>query len=74
MHNIACGSSTAMWFEEIVERRDRLCERGRTEFDDIVKTVGTMLWCKRPIWNCTKVVIMDIGFCVTKGLLELRKK
>ena len=33
-----------------------------------------MLWYKRPIWNCGNVVIMDSGFCVTKGLAELRKK
>ena len=35
---------------------------------------GTMLRCTGPIWNCAKVVIVDSGFCVTKGLAELRKK
>ena len=63
-----------MWFAEIVEGRDRPCEHGRTEFGEIVKTVVTMLRFTRPIWNCAKVIIMDIGFCVTKGLVELRKK
>ena len=33
-----------------------------------------MLRRTRPIWNCAKVVIMDIGFCVTNGLVELLKK
>ena len=63
-----------MWFAEIVEGRDLPCERGRPEFDDIGKTVRTMLRCTRPIWNCANVVIMDSGFCVTKGLVDLRKK
>ena len=73
-HNIACGLSTIMWFAEIVEGRDRPCEHGRPEFDEIGKTLGTILRCTRPIWNCAKVVIMDSSFCVPKGLVELRKK
>ena len=73
-HTIACGFSTNMWFEEIVEGRDRPRGRVRPEFGDIGKTVGRMLWWTRPIWNCAKVVIMDSGFCVTKGLVDLHKK
>ena len=49
-------------------------ERGRAEIDGIGKTVETMLRCTRLIWDCAKVVIMDSGFCVTKGLVELWKK
>ena len=33
-----------------------------------------MLRCKRLIRNFEKVVIMDIDFCVTNVLVELRKK
>ena len=40
----------------------------------IGKTVGTILQCKRPIWNCVEMVIMDSGFYVTKGLVDLREK
>ena len=63
-----------MWFAEIEEGRDFPRERGRPGLDDIFKTVGTMLRYTRPIWNCAKLVIMDSGFFVTKGLVELRKK
>ena len=63
-----------MWLAEIVEVRDRPRERGRPEFDEIHKRVGTMLRCTRPIWDCANVVIMDSGFCVTKGWVDLRKK
>ena len=51
-----------MWFAEIVEGRDCPSERGRPDFDEIVKTVVTMLRCTIPIWNFSKVVIMDSGF------------
>ena len=73
-HTIACGFSTIMWFAETVKRRDIPRERGIPEFYEIGKTLGTMMWCTRPIWNCAKAVIMDSGFCVTKGLGDLRKK
>ena len=48
-HNISCGLSKIMWFTEIVEGIDRPCKRGRTEFDDIGQTVGTMMRCTGPI-------------------------
>ena len=57
-----------------MEGRDRPRERGRPEFDEIVKTVGKILRCTRPIWKCAKVVNMDSGFYVTKSLVEIWKK
>ena len=50
-HTIACGLSTVMCFAEIVEGRDRPGGRGRPEFDEIVKTVVTIMRCTRPICN-----------------------
>ena len=74
MHTIACGLLKIMWFSDIVEGRYRPRERGRPEFDNIGKTVVTILQCKRPICNCARVVIMNSEFCVTKGLVELQNK
>ena len=73
-HTIACGLSTIMWFSEILEGRDRPCGSGRPEFDEIGKTLVTMLWFTRHTCNCAHVVNMDSGLCVTKGLVKLRKK
>ena len=70
-NTIACRLSTITFFAEIVEGRDRPCERRRIQFDDIGKT---MLQCTRPIWNFAKLFIVDSEFCVTKGLVELQKK
>ena len=57
-----------------MEGRNLLCERGRSEFGEIEKTVGTMLRYTRPIWNFENVVIMGSCFCVTKGLVEIYNK
>ena len=57
-----------------MEGRDLPCECVRPEFDDIGNTVGIILRCTMPIWNCAKVVIIDSGFYVTKGFVELQKK
>ena len=73
-HTIACGLLTTMWFAEIVEGRDLPRGRERSEFDEIGKTVVTMLRCTRLICNCSNFVTMDSGLCATKGLVNLRKK
>ena len=70
-HAITCVLSKIMWFVEKLEGRYCPRERGRPEFDDIGNTVGTMLRCTLPLWNCTKVITMDTGFCFTNGLVEL---
>ena len=50
-HPFGNDRHTIMWFAEIVEGRDRPCGRGRPEFDEIGKTVVTIMRCTRPICN-----------------------
>jgi hypothetical protein len=38
------------------------------------KTVGLLLRLSKPIWDSGKVVILDSGFCVLKGIVELKKR
>lgn len=38
------------------------------------KTVGLILHHTQSIWNMSKVVVLDNGFCVLLGITELRKK
>ena len=49
---------------------------GRTEFDTHtnMKTVGLMLRITRALWSSGKAVIMDSGFYVLRGLLDMRKR
>ena len=38
------------------------------------KTASLLLHLTKPIWGSLKVVVLDSGFCVLKGIVELRKK
>ena len=42
--------------------------------NQILKTVGLILRMMKTIWHSSRVVIMDSGFCVLKGLVELAKR
>jgi hypothetical protein len=63
-----------MFQVELVEGKARPRELGGHEHDNLGKTVGLLLRITKPIWNRVKVIILDSGFCVLKGLIELKKK
>jgi hypothetical protein len=73
-HTVACAKSGVLWQVELVEGKDRPRQLGPPEFHDLGKTVGLMLRLTRPIWHTGKHVVMDSGFCVLKGIIEMRKK
>jgi Transposase IS4 len=73
-HSICCGLSSIMFEVELVEGKDRPTDRGPPEFNHLGKTVGLLLRMTRSMWGSGKVVVLDSGFCVLKGLIELRKK
>lgn len=73
-HTICCGVSGIMFAIELVEGKDAPPERGAPMFDEFGKTVGLLLRLTQSIWYSGKVIILDSGFCVLKGLIELKKK
>ena len=73
-HTIACGTSGVLYSVEIVEGRDEPKEAPAKDFSELGKTVGLLLRLTRSIWGTSKVVVLDSGFCVLKGISELRKK
>lgn len=73
-HTIACGLSGILFWSELVEGKDRPKQLGKLEFQEMGNTTGTMLRCTKPIWNMGKVVVMDSGFCVVRGICELMKR
>jgi Transposase IS4 len=74
-HTICCALSTIMWHAEIVEGKDRPTQLGQKEFNDLGgPTVGLMVHMTKPIHHTGKVVVMDSGFCVAKGIVEMEKK
>ena len=74
LHTIACALSGILFFAEMVEGKDRPRQLGKKQFAELGKTVGLMLRMSRPLWGTGKVVVMDSGFCVAKGLCEMYHK
>ncbi|KAL7578819.1 hypothetical protein ACA910_016040 [Epithemia clementina (nom. ined.)] len=73
-HTVCCCTSGIMWGIELVEGRDRPRNLGAQEYDDLGSTVGLLLRMLTPIFYKGLLVILDSGFCVLKGIIELRKK
>ena len=74
-HTICCALSTIMWHAEIVEGKDWPSQFGPKEFNELGgPTVGLMVRMTKPIHHTGKVVVMDSGFCVAKGIVEMEKK
>jgi Transposase IS4 len=72
-HSVACGKSRLMWGIELVEGKDapagvpkEFAERGGS-------TVGLLLRMMKPFFYTGMCLVLDSGFCVLKGLIELRK-
>ena len=72
-HSICDGITNIMYGIEIVEGKDAPAEREKSEYSEKGPTVGLLLRLCKSLYNTGKVVILDSGFCVLKGLIELRK-
>jgi hypothetical protein len=73
-HSICCGLSGIMFGVELVEGKDCPNERPPKQFDNLGKTVGLLLRLCKPLWGTAKMVVLDSGFCVLKGIVELKKR
>ena len=69
-HTIACGLSWIMFGVELVEGEDAQKEitQGLTK-----GTIGLLFRLTTILHNTGKVVVIDSGFCVLKGLVALCK-
>ena len=72
-HSICCALSGIMYWIELVEGKDRPPELGLPEYSSLGKTAGLMLRMCQSIYHSGKLVILDSGFCVLKGIIELKK-
>lgn len=70
-HTIACGHWNMMFQVERVKGKDFPKEQPRLEFNNLGKTVGLLLCLTRPLWGTGKIVVLDSGFCVLCGIVEL---
>jgi hypothetical protein len=72
-HSVCCALSGIMFSIELVEGRDRPRQLGPAEHNSLGKTVGLMWRMCKPLFHSGKVVILDSGFCVLQGIIELKK-
>ena len=72
-HAIACGESRILFFMEMVEGKDKSSHLPQ-EHADLGSAIGLMLRCTKPLQGTGKVVVLDLVFCVLKGVVELKKR
>ena len=71
-HTVCCSLSGILWQMELVEGKDSPSEI-IPKYNNQGKTVGLLLRVLEPIFTGGNVVILDSGFCVLKGIVELKK-
>ena len=72
-HTECCSLSGILWEMELVEGKDSPLEI-IPKFNNQGKTIGLLLHVLEPIFGKGMVVILDSGFCVLKGIVELKKR
>ena len=70
-HSICCGLSGIMFGIEMVEGKH--CPPELNTDPKNKKTIHLLLRLCKSIYGAGKIVILDSGFCVLEGLIELRK-
>ena len=70
-HTICCGVTGIMFGIDLVEGKDRPTERPLDENANLGSTVSLLLRMCKPLYSSGKVVVLDSGFCVLKGIIKL---
>ena len=75
-HSVCCSMSGIMWGMELVEGKDAPCagEHPKPKHNNLGNTVGLLLRILEPIFGRGSIVVLDSGFCVLKGIVELKKR
>jgi len=71
-HTACCALSTIMFVIELVEGRDAPPEIPK-QFNAEGKTAGLLLRMLQSYFHTARYIVLDSGFCVLKGITELRK-
>ena len=72
-HTVCCSLSGILWQMELVEGKDAPSQLV-PKFNNQGKTVGLLLRVLEPIFGKGHMVVLDGGFCVLKGIVELKKR
>ena len=68
---VCCSLSGILWQMELVEGKDSPSQI-ITKFNNEGKMVGLLLHVLETIFAMGMVVILDSGFCVLRGIIELK--
>lgn len=72
-HRICCVESGIMFGIELVEGKDHPMQLRRGIGDEHSPTVGLLMRLTKLLHGTGKVVMLDSGFCVLNGIIELKK-
>ena len=73
-HCLLCISGI-LFVVELVEGKAHLRQASPLEFEDLIrKSVGLFFHMVKSYFSTGRYVLLDSGFCVLKGLTQLRKK
>ena len=70
---VCCSLSGILWQMELVKGKDSPSEI-IPKYNNQGKTVGLLLHVSEPIFTRGNVVILDSGFCMLNGIVELKKR
>ena len=62
-----------MFVIELVCGEDHPKELGKPQYKELSKTIGLLLRMLSSVFNTGRYLVLDSGFCVLKGLIELRR-
>ena len=73
-HTICCGICGILFHVEVVEGKDRPPQLPKLNENKFGNTVNLLLRMCSSIYGSGRIVILDSGFCVLKGIIELAKR
>ncbi len=72
-HTIEGALSGILYDLEIVKEKDQPQEM-RSGFNEMGTTSGLLVCLTNKLWRTGKIVVLDSGFCILQGLVELKKR
>ena len=73
-HTTCFGLTYVLWRSQIVEVRDNPQQIDNKEYNKLGKMVSLMLRMNIPIFVSGKDVVLNRGFCASKGITQFKTK
>ncbi len=71
-HTACCALTTIMFVIELVKEKDSSPQIAK-QFEEHRKTAGLLLCMLQLYFHTTRYIVLDSGFCVLEGIIELHK-